>query len=52
VIQETGDKAYFGDSAWFGNIEEFNNSWQGLSMMAGQRAEFVSEILNTMDNNN
>ena len=51
VTQSTGDKVYFGESAWF-PIEEFYNSWKHLAINAGNRAEFVSEIINTIYNNN
>lgn len=44
ISQGTGDKSYYGDAAWF-NIEDFNNSWEDLSVRAGERKKYIEDIL-------
>jgi len=51
VTQESGDRMYFGETAWF-TIEEFNDSWQDLARIAGERASYVENKLNDQLSNN
>ena len=44
MMQGSGDKMFTGDG-WF-SMEQFDNSWQSLSKLAGQRDAYLRQLLN------
>ena len=44
LSQGTGDKMFYGETAWF-NIDDFENSWEGLANIAGERQAYIEELL-------